>query len=69
MIEISNQERVLLNLINNKRTLMKNFEKRKKRPLQSGVPAKQIVYHDGKKMVGNSEASESMPKKVIKGGS
>lgn len=48
---------------------MKNFEKRKKRPLPSGVPAKQIVYHDGKKMVGNSEASESMPKKVIKGGS
>lgn len=49
--------------------IMKNFEKRKKRPLPEGVPAKQVVYHDGKKKVGSSEASNPTPKKVIKGGS
>lgn len=46
---------------------MKNFEKRQKRPLPTGTPPKQIVYHDLKKMVGNAEASEPTPKKTIKG--
>lgn len=46
---------------------MKNFDKRKKRPLPSAVPAKQVVYQDMRKKVGNSDASHSTPQKVIGG--
>ena len=47
---------------------MKNFNKRQKRPLPEAVPAKQVVYQDLKKKIGNSDASHKTPSKVIKGG-